>query len=101
MDRECQCGLSGDKTVLGRGRGAPRANRGVLKPCRAALERATNTVGLVSAPSGGHPGLDNRSLRGDWGKDKGTGRPYILTPGPGRVLCPGAHLVRRHPRLEF
>ena len=91
----------GTRQSWAEGGGAPRANRGVLEPCGAALERATNTVGAVSAPSGGHPGLDNRSLLGDWRKDTGTGRPYILTPSLGRLLCPGAHLVRHHPKLEF
>lgn len=101
MGREWQCGLSGDKTVLGRGRRAPRAKRGVLEARGAALERATNTVGAVSAPSGGHAALDSRSLWGGRGKDTGTSRPCILTPIPGRLLSPGAHWVGRHPRLAF
>ena len=43
-----------------------------------------------------------QSVPGGWpGKDTGTSRPCILAPTPGRLLCPGAHWVGRHPRLEF
>ena len=101
MDSEWQCGLSGDKTVLGRGSRAPRAKRGVLETRGAALERATNTVGAVSALSGGHAGLDSQSLGGGRGRTQGQAGPASWPPPLAGCFVLGPIGLGATPGLSF